>query len=265
MNGLIFGVMFDTTSSWLRWLVALAIRTWNTWRYLMRGQTVSNNNQIRKHAHEGSYRVPPQPRRLLVLIHGLNGTPLEMLPFIDKLGRTHDVYCPAVLRRGNCSLDEAVDALYPPIQAYLTEHPEAPVSLIGNSNGGRIAARLECRLRGMCKQLTLVTICTPFYGTYWMSFGICRFFARTLLGYRFDVIAELMPREFIEDRINSWFLPLSDTTQYKFYAARHDWKVFPLQTALPCGIDDERARVLEFDSHLSAPYEVARRIKAPRY
>ena len=208
----------------------------------------SNGGRVRYPDNEDEDDPP-----LAVLIHGLMGSPSELQPLVDAVPANYSVLCPWVRNRGNCPLRDAVDCLMPSICQYIKDHPNAPVVLIGYSNGGRVAAQIAILLRERGHAVKLITVCTPFLGTPWFEWDICCTLMR-LRGYLREVINELRPGSRVNRDLVYELMDGSLTSQNVFFVARHDFKV-------PGRYDDtplaKYPRVLEHDGHLSAVHAVA--------
>lgn len=193
-------------------------------------------------------------RDLAVLIHGLSGHPADMDPQRQLFVGTHAVYVPWVLQGGNCSVEEAAKPIRAVIDLHLARHPDARVVLIGLSNGGRIAARLECDLRERGAPVFLSGMATPFGGSPlmekygWLPVAVGRYsekavkdltpgsIASRLLEY--DIIYKARPKE----------------SRTSWYAAADDWMV-PIESARPAKIHS--FYVFENHCHVSLVHAVA--------
>ncbi len=105
---------------------------------------------------------------LYVAIHGVNGRPNIWHPQLNALREKQphfDIRLPFIPKKGNCSLDESASPIEAMIRDYIRQHPSKPICLLGFSNGARIAAELEIRLRNTQPPIKLSTISGPFAGT----------------------------------------------------------------------------------------------------
>lgn len=113
---------------------------------------------------------------LYFFIHGLEGSPADWNAYKDDLledSMSH-VFAPEVMKRGNCGLEAAGKPLLEALESYLTKFPGKPVTLIGTSNGGRLAATyLEANLPPEVlgsSTLTVVSLAGVHYGTKFMDY-----------------------------------------------------------------------------------------------
>lgn len=133
---------------------------------------------------------------LAVLIHGLNGKPSDLVHHHERFAQTHAVFRPAVVERGNCKLSVAVAPILDVIMQHASRHPNGTVTLVGLSNGGRIASKIEMDMRGHPTPVFTVTIAAPLLGAPLIdSFVGC--VAGAVGWYSWDVIEELKPKNAI--------------------------------------------------------------------
>lgn len=121
-------------------------------------------------------------RGLYVAIHGVNGRPniwRDQLTALREKEPDCDIRLPYVPRAGNCSLEESVAPIEAMIRDYIRTNPLKPVCLLGVSNGARIAAELEIRLRDTRSPIKLSTVAGALAGTKNMDrmdeWGVARF------------------------------------------------------------------------------------------
>jgi triacylglycerol esterase/lipase EstA (alpha/beta hydrolase family) len=113
---------------------------------------------------------------LIVYIHGLGSNP--------KIGRyvygkeiqkqapnRYNIWVPDVVKKGNCSLEEAANPILAVVRKYIEDNPGKPVQLIGHSNGGRIAAYIETHTRDMNVNMRVTGIAGVFKGTDAVAIG----------------------------------------------------------------------------------------------
>jgi len=95
--------------------------------------------------------------KLVVLIHGLNSSPLAWSGYLDKLStQIHKTsyFAPYVYKKGYCKVAEAAIPILNVVQAYADQYPNSCIYLVGHSNGARIAAYIE-RIAGKKYSLSL--------------------------------------------------------------------------------------------------------------
>lgn len=108
---------------------------------------------------------------LYLLIHGLRGSPSDWKSYIQEIWKKNPkahVLAPKVPLAGNCALNTAADPLIEIVNSYLKKFPGQPVTLIGTSNGGRIATHLETLLEPKLlgkSPLSIVSLAGVHYGT----------------------------------------------------------------------------------------------------
>lgn len=114
---------------------------------------------------------------LVALIPGLHGTPHM---FGDEIGMLKKRFSDADLvalhlpENGNVPLEESAARVEEVVKSYAKAHPDKPVTLIGESNGGRVAGHVEHALRDSVKKVQLVSLCGAFFGSRWMDFRAAR-------------------------------------------------------------------------------------------
>jgi len=90
-----------------------------------------------------------ESRGLVVLVHGLRSFPAAWFSQIKLLKRYPkvDLFVPSVTKQGMCSLEEAADPILKTLQDYAAKNPGRPISVLGVSNGSRIATWLDVKMR----------------------------------------------------------------------------------------------------------------------
>lgn len=105
-----------------------------------------------------TYTAPTQPLEkfhensegLYLFVHGLKGHASAWNGYktaIEQKEGQADVRLIKVLNGGDCAVNDAAEQINTIIDAYLKEHPNKPIALVGTSRGGPIVAELELRLR----------------------------------------------------------------------------------------------------------------------
>lgn len=182
------------------------------------------------------------PSVLVVLVHGLRGHPSGFRSYIDAIGKARPgarIVIPHVRDRGLCTLDEASQPILELVEQHLEDHgARVPIWLVGTSNGGRIVANVESRLRGRESIIHTVTIGAPLGGSMAMrlvdriSTGLAdRYFPNGLA-------AELRPES---ERVNQLLAMIRDDKNRSPYAERmytcivtlDEHNIWPPNYALP--------------------------------
>lgn len=86
---------------------------------------------------------------LYLFIHGLRGHPTDWNSYQEEIKRKDPhahLFAPQVPLEGNCALEIAAKPLLEVVNNYLKKFPGRPITLMGTSNGGRIAAYIESNL-----------------------------------------------------------------------------------------------------------------------
>lgn len=86
---------------------------------------------------------------LYLFIHGLRGHPTDWNSYQEEIKRKDPhahLFAPQVPLEGNCALATAANPLLEVVSNYLKKFPGLPVTLMGTSNGGRIASCIESKL-----------------------------------------------------------------------------------------------------------------------
>ena len=220
-------------------------------------------------ARAASHNVPektgianPERPSLVVLLHGLNGRPADMRDHCQALRAEHAIHCPHVRRGGNCPLDSAADPVFDVVSRHIGRHgPTAPVALIGVSNGGRIAARVECMLRRRypSNPVFLSAVATPFHGTHvldWLgdlAHFACIYGQAPVEEMRYD---SMRSRRLVQDLRKAHD---GGPRRYLFFAAAKDMLVRPLASALPRIDKGEEHVVVPEHGHMSVLLAVRQR------
>ena len=117
----------------------------------------------------------PNSRGLIVMIHGLNNSPVHWSKHLkeEEITKGIDLYAPEVLKRGNISADGAVVPILKRIITYVRQHPGKPVCLLGISNGGRLTTLIETAMRkhAVRTPVKLSNISGAHFGTSLVNLG----------------------------------------------------------------------------------------------
>lgn len=207
---------------------------WRAWSNYVDGLTSVLSRRL-EHYVRGHEPIIQGNACLVVLLHGLNGSPSDLQVQSDlfrAIGCT--IYQPKISNHNKPLVEMAA-----PIVNHIQQHvafvgPDPPVAIVGLSNGGRVGACVEIMLRRMIPNpVMLATMGTPFEGTVMMNM-----FGETLVKMGW------YSRRIVDDlKINSQAtqqllraLRESHSTpkrEYVFYSADCDAMVLPLESATP--------------------------------
>ncbi|MEL7432081.1 MAG: hypothetical protein AAGI90_06120 [Chlamydiota bacterium] len=208
----------------------------------------------------------PDSQGLIVFIHGLRNDPaawfsqLSLLPPNTKM----DIFAPVVHKRGVCPLDQAVNPLLPKIEDYVKKNPKKPVCLLGTSNGSRVAAEIETRLREISPgtPVKVSSVAGPHLGS--SSLDLFDRFSCGLANWRYpdglkeelkynsDKAKELLRR--IKTPLPKGCAPRS----YEFYATTEDITIPDLVSTLPKLTMREKHYLVHGESHGSIVSAIAK-------
>lgn len=177
---------------------------------------------------QGMHRRP-----LVVLLHGLQGSPADLSVHRELFGTECAVYTPWVHKGGNCPLADAAAPVHAQVVQHLDRHgPTTPVALIGLSNGGRIAAKVETMLRDRPNPVLVATLATPFLGTTVMDrFGPV---ARAVGWYSDEPVDDMSTGSAaISALLDEVRRPTDRERLYVFAVGEADGLVQPVESALP--------------------------------
>jgi hypothetical protein len=113
---------------------------------------------------------------LFLDIHGLRASPTDWQLYEQEFKKQYPCshhFLPKVVLGGNCSLEIAAKPLLEVVENYLKKFPGKSVTLIGTSNGGRIAAYIESKLDPLLlgeSKLIVVSIAGVHNGTKFIDF-----------------------------------------------------------------------------------------------
>lgn len=200
---------------------------------------------------------------LVVLLHGLRSAPAAWHSQIGILQRHQkiDVFAPTVPKRGMCSLEEAATPILPTLLDYIQKNPGKPLCVLGISNGSRIAAWLEIKLRDRAPQtpVRVSTISGVHLGSRRMNLleklGLAKWFypdaLRGELRYGSDKARELL------GRLSSPLPAGCAARDYEFFASTDDLSVPDLDSSAPTINKGERSYIVHGHSHDSIVTAVA--------
>lgn len=200
---------------------------------------------------------------LIVLLHGLFYDPAVWYVQLNLL-RKHpaiDIFAPMIPKKGVCSLEEAAKPLLPTIVSYAKMHPQAPICLVGVSNGGRIALWLETQLRieAPGAPIFVSTVAGIHFGSTAVNLvddvGIAKVLSPKVLRQELRY-GSAKAREILEEVKTP--LPLGCAPRaYEFYASTEDLSIPEIDSSLPTLGRGEKFYVLHGESHESIVAAVA--------
>lgn len=174
---------------------------------------------------------------LYVAIHGLSGHPniwRHQLAALRNKQPDFEIRLPYVLKRGNCSLKKAVEPIEDMIRDYITQHPGQPVCLMGVSNGARIAAELEVRLRDTKAPIKVSSVAGALSGTKQM--GLMKTIGLATMVYDTTLVNEMLYQSPTANSLLSrmrGILEKGVERAYDFYASPNDFQIKPYTGSLP--------------------------------
>lgn len=148
-------------------------------RISKRLQSIQSPNPILNH-ETNTYTYPAEllpwhkdkeSKGLFLTIHGLRGSTTDWEKYQNDFKQQYPdshQFNPNVALEGNCSLEIAARPLLMAVEDYLKKFPGSPVTIIGTSNGGRIATYIESHLSPELlgnSKLAVVSIAGVHYGT----------------------------------------------------------------------------------------------------
>ncbi len=188
--------------------------------------------------------------KLVICIHGLNGSPNQFNQVLNNLNDTtaFDLYCPKVINEGNIGLDDAVKPIFEKISKWAAKEGDKELVLVGISNGSRIARAIETELikekkYGQIKKIRFVSIVGANKGSSLATLGK----KLNLLWVMSKPIAKEMPlgsernQRLTREWADGVFENHNVAREYTFIASPHDWLVPNKSSSLYYG-----AEMLEF-------------------
>jgi triacylglycerol esterase/lipase EstA (alpha/beta hydrolase family) len=193
--------------------------------------------------------------QLIVLIHGLNSSPLCWSKYIQKLSeckKSTSYFAPYVYKKGYCKLKKASQPIFEVIQKYAHQHPHNPIILVGHSNGARIAQYIERNLDA--KNITLVSIAGPHLGSKlvnWTTF----LSLNSSLGISDSMANELMYNsEWAKRKLIKWqknsVEHVDKVGKRIFIASADDLRIFPNSTSFP-NLPNSTYLLISGESHVT--------------
>ncbi len=193
--------------------------------------------------------------RLIVLIHGLDSSPLCWSKYIRELSKCDpsiNYFAPYVYKKGYCKLKEAALPILEVARDYAKQYPDNPIFLIGHSNGARIAEYIEAKMDA--KDIRLISIAGPHFGSNLINW-IERLRFNELIG-----ISEFMTKElryngvWVNKKLNRWqkksTVKADRFVKRIFFASADDLRVFPHDTSFP-KLPDSTYYLISGESHIT--------------
>ncbi len=192
---------------------------------------------------------------LYLFIHGLWGHPTDWNLYRDRTASQYTFAAPHVYNKGNAPLERAAEPILRMVKEYLQEHPGKPVSIIGTSNGSRIATYIENNLtaeelRGT--SLKVVSIAGVLGGTKVVNrlgplLRIVRLNSKLIeeLKWQSSVATNLMDEWQKKQKL--WQERNVDV-QHLFIATREDALVRPIKSSLPM---NSSHKIYHGEAHMS--------------
>ncbi len=195
---------------------------------------------------------------LYVMVHGLNGHPSAFDDYGKTLENRHpeaDLAIVVVPKGGNCTVIEASEPILQLVESYIKKNPEKPVSLIGTSNGGRIVAYIETKLRKRAPNTPVLVSCVAgaHFGSYVMNL-IHAYGLADLFGYTREIMQELAyGSDVTKNLLNEQREPLPNGVErdFSFYMTTEETHVHPPNSELPIINQGEKHYVVHGEGHSS--------------
>ncbi len=143
---------------------------------------------------EETYHWDKEKKGLFVILHGLKGSPIfSPASYRDQIEKEfpgkYEIKVLYVPDAGNCPLKKAAEPFIEMVRDYVEANPGKPVTVIGTSNGARIAGAIDCATRDKEVNMRIVGIVGAFFGSRTMSIadhlGLAKWF------FDADVVDEL--------------------------------------------------------------------------
>ena len=177
---------------------------------------------------------------LVVLIHGLNSSPLAWTKYLKDLAapeRSVSRFAPYVYKKGYCKCKEAAQPILDVVQSYARQYPTRPIVLIGHSNGARIAAYIERNLDA--RDIRLISIAGPHCGSKLINW-VDRLGFTKPFGFTVNMVEELSYQgRWARKQLNKWRTKQKEDVDTGrkvtrvFFASADDWRIFPNETSFP--------------------------------
>jgi pimeloyl-ACP methyl ester carboxylesterase len=218
---------------------ARAMSTLTSYANLLRYVVYKIGLKLRGNEIEFSQVRPFAKKRLVVCLHGLNGSPAQYTTILEELQKKDlketDIFVPRICKAGNAKLDEMVQPILSVISEWAKTSGEKHLVLVGISNGGRIVKAVESKLDQNIRALHVVAIVGA-----WRGSRAANLVNRLGLSWLISKnISEEMPTDSkrMEQLNNEWQTQIQQLPtlrrEYTFIASPHDWQVPNYDSTLP--------------------------------
>lgn len=208
---------------------------------------------------KNSYNLPSQQpiknnKGLFVILHGLMGSPkicgINYLQYIKKEYPEYEIYVPYVPNKGNCKFEDAAEPILNLVLDYTNQNPGNSINLIGISNGARIAAYIDIKLRHLNVNVRLTGIAGVFFGSSTMSTLSNLHLAQLIIHP--EVVSELQAgSEWCKNLISELQFPCGcGSRSYEFYATVNDYYIPNFSSCFP-SIPNAKYNLKSGQDHLS--------------
>lgn len=179
---------------------------------------------------------------LYILIHGLLGSPKllggKLSEIIENININSDIpyelILPCVYQKGNCPLEEATIPILNLIENYIQQFPNNPIHIISCSNGSRISAYVESKLRNYDVNIKITSMVGAYDGS-------------KLIDYFPGIFGLILNSTIIEDfkmgsdKSNELLQLLKTPIEkgsryYEFYTTANDWYIPNINSTQPKNI-----------------------------
>lgn len=172
---------------------------------------------------------------LVVFLTGLQGHPSWAASYVENIAKDRpqlEVRIPWIPHSGDCTLEEAATSVIDMVRDYIKQNPGKPITLIGTSNGGRIAGKVETALRSENVAIRIGSIAGVFFGSERVSF-----LKKICLGWIYSeaIMKELaVGSPVAEDLIQKMRRPIyRGERDYTFYATANDFNIPNTSSCFP--------------------------------
>ncbi len=212
--------------------------------------------------HVNPLNGPPEWKEgsqgLYVMVHGLKGQPSAWNAYADALDELHDAADQAIMivpKGGNCRVADAAEPILKVVEDYIEKNPGKPISLLGTSNGARIVAYIETKLRESAPKTPILVsaIAGANYGSGVMNtvheYGISK-----ILGYTPEIMEELKyGSEVSKQTLDAQRVPLPQGVErdFSYYMTTEETHIHPPTSELPIIDQGERHFVVHGEGHSS--------------
>ncbi len=198
------------------------------------------------------WRKAQESKGLQVFVTGLFGNPVGWNSYIcdvKKENKGTHLLVPEIPNGGNCCLEDAARPILQPILDYHKKFPQAPISLIGFSNGGRIVGWLEKQPELKDAKIQVISIAGAHYGS-----SLEKIFPKKYFDWK-NIHQALRNELGFESSIGKTILETWKTQglaqERIFYASTEDTRLFQPAYSLPIIGQYDHHNLVHAQSHLS--------------